>query len=124
MGTDRLPSGRELEILRVLWGMGAATVRDVHRALPSRDEFGYNTVGKLLNIMVQKGLVARDESARAHVYTACVDETETQRSFVDDLTDRVFGGSASALALQALGSQPLSEAEIEELRALIAELEE
>jgi predicted transcriptional regulator len=119
-----LPTRGELAILRVLWQDGPATVRQVHLRLPRSGEIGYNTVGKLLRIMEQKGFVARDDSARAHVFRPLVGRDETQRGLVRDLADRAFGGSAAALAQYALGGTELTQSEVAELRTLLAELEE
>lgn len=121
---DVLPTRGELAILRVLWQGGPATVKQVHRRLPRSGEVGYNTVGKLLHIMEQKGLVARDDSARAHVFRPVVGREETQRRLIHDLADRAFGGSAAALAQQALGGADLTPSEVAELKTMLAELEE
>lgn len=118
-----LPSDAELEILRVLWMTGPATVKQVYERLPRRDEVVYNTVGKLLRIMEEKGLVACDDSARAHVFRPLVERETTRRKLVRDLADRAFGGSAMSLALHALGGGDVSETEIQELRALLEKLE-
>ena len=59
---------------------------------------------KLLQIMTEKGLVKRDETARAHVYAAAAPEQQTQQQLVRDLLERAFGGSASKLVMQALSS--------------------
>jgi predicted transcriptional regulator len=69
--------------------------------------------------MAEKGLVTRNESSRTHVYTAVVSRDRTQRQLVNDLIDRAFGGSATALVLQALSAQPASEQELGEIRRLI-----
>ena len=119
-----LPSDGELEILRVLWRVGPATVKGVHEQLPRRTEIGYNTVGKLLGIMERKGFVVRDETSRAHVFRHLIDREETQRSFVRDLADRAFGGSPAVLALRALGEEAPTSAELAELRAILADLED
>jgi len=119
-----LPSDAELEILRVLWRIGPARVREVHERLPRRSEVVYNTVGKLLRIMEQKGLVACDDSVRAHVFRPLVEAEATRSRLIHDLADRAFGGSSTALALHALGNGKLSDAEIAELTALLVELEE
>ncbi len=64
------PTDAELEILTVLWSLGAATVRDVHEILNKRKATQYTTVLKTLQIMAEKGLVRRNEKQRAHVYEA------------------------------------------------------
>lgn len=118
-----LPSDAELEILRVLWKVGPATVRQVHERLSRRKDVVYNTVGKLLRIMEGKGFVACDVTDRAHVFRPLIERATTRSDFVRDLADRAFGGSTAALALHALGHESLSAAERAELRTLLRELE-
>lgn len=122
MGT--LPSDAELEILRVLWTTGPATVRDVYSRLPRRDDVVYNTVGKLLRIMEEKGLVACDDSARAHVFRPLVRRERVCSDLVRDLAKRAFGGSEAALVLHALGDGSLTEEDATRLRELLVELDE
>ena len=117
------PTPGELEILRVLWDRGPSTVREVQDALGEERAAGYTTVLKLLQIMAEKDLVRRDESARAHVYAARVPETQTQRQLVRDLVDRAFGGSAAQLVVQALSGRRASAEEIERIRRLLDEIE-
>ena len=113
----RKPTDAELTILRVLWARGPSTVRDVFDALGG--EGAYTTVLKLLQIMTEKGLVSRDESARTHVYEAAFSEDQTQKQIVSDLLDRVFDGSAAKLVLQALEAGKASAGEIAEIRKLL-----
>ena len=118
------PTDSELAILRILWERGPSTVRHVHEALAETRETGYTTTLKLMQIMVDKGLVTRDESARTHVYAAAAGEHETQRQLVRDLVDRAFGGSAAALVLQALNAEDTSAKELREIRKLIDDYRE
>jgi len=101
----------------VLWSRGPSTVRDVVTSLAR--ESGYTTILKLLQIMTEKGLVVRDETARTHVYQAAFTQDETQRQLVRDLMARAFDGSASKLVVQALASGKASAAELEEIRKLL-----
>lgn len=117
------PTEAELEILQVLWEHGACTVRDVHEILHRRDGTGYTTALKMLQIMHDKGLVARDESQRAHVYRAAVSKERTQKRFLSDMLRRVFDGSPSRLVLQALGDHKASREELREIRALLNKLD-
>jgi predicted transcriptional regulator len=114
------PTDAELAILQVLWEQGPTTVRQVHEALEAR-ETGYTTTLKLMQIMAEKGLVSRDESARTHVYTAKYTRDETQQRLVTDLLDRAFGGSAAALVMQVLSSQQASAEELRDIEQLIAD---
>jgi predicted transcriptional regulator len=118
------PTPAELSILRVLWRQGPSTVREVHATLEHERATGYTTVLKLLQIMTEKGLVRRDEAARAHVYTAAVAEEQTQKRLVRDLLDRAFGGSAATLVMHALSARKASADERARIRALLDRLEE
>ena len=113
------PTDAELAILQVLWQHGPSTVRHVHERLSGTRETGYTTTLNLMQIMADKGLVTRDESARTHVYQARRSREETQRQLVSDLLDRAFGGSAAALVMQALSAQPASAEELREIRRLL-----
>jgi predicted transcriptional regulator len=117
------PTPAELEILNVLWRNGPSTVREVHANLGASKSTGYTTVLKLLQIMAEKGLVDRDESQRAHVYTTRLAESQTQGQLVRDLLERAFGGSAMKLVMQALATQKASPEEIARIRRLLDEIE-
>ena len=116
------PTDGELAILRVLWERGPSTVRDVHEVLSRSRPTGYTTTLKLLQIMMEKGLVQRDESQRTHVYQARLTEGQTQRQLVKDLLERAFGGSAQKLVLQALAAKKTSPEELSRIRQLLEEL--
>jgi len=117
------PTAGELEILRVLWGRGPSTVREVHEALSRKRPIGYTTVLKLLQIMTTKGTVRRNEGQRAHVYEARLPAEKTKRQLAADVLHRVFGGSASELMLHTLQGRKTSRKEIEELRRLLDDYE-
>jgi len=117
------PTDAELAILRVLWRRGPSTVKDVHEELARRLPAAYTTTLKQLQIMAEKGLVSRDESQRAHLYTARLPEEQTQSQLVGDLLDRAFAGSASRLVMRALASRPASAGELAEIRELLDQLE-
>ena len=118
------PTDSELAILTILWERGPSTVRQVHEALADERDTGYTTTLKLMQIMADKGLVTRNESARTHVYAAMASEEQTQRQLVKDLVDRAFGGSAAALVLQALNAEGATPAELREIRKLIDDYRE
>ena len=117
------PTNSELSILNVLWRLGEGSVREIHEELNRERETGYTTVLKLLQIMTEKGLVVRDESSRAHIYRAKESTETSQRGIVDDLVDRVFGGSSQKLVMHALSSQRATPEELAEIRSLLNELE-
>jgi predicted transcriptional regulator len=116
------PTDAELCILEVLWRRGPSTVREVHEALAER-QTGYTTVLKLMQIMVDKRLLARDEEQRSHVYRALVDQGRTRRLLVAELCDKAFGGSAVELVMHALSDKKATPAELAEIRGIIDEYE-
>jgi predicted transcriptional regulator len=119
-----LPTDAELEILRVLWARGPSTVRDVHTAFGPARATGYTGVLKLLQIMLDKGLVNRDERARSHVYRAAVDRDDTEQRLISDFARRAFGGSAAGLALRALSATPATPKELKAIREVLSRLEQ
>ena len=117
------PTPAELEILRVLWDRGPSLVRDVQEVLNAERPTGYTTVLKLLQIMADKGLVSRDENARAHVYSARLPQSQTQRQLVRDLLQRAFAGASGQLVVQALSEKKASPEELAEIRRLLDSME-
>ena len=117
------PTERERAILRVLWDRGPSTVREVHETLAKRSDTGYTTTLKQLQIMAAKGLVARDESVRSHVYRARLNEERAQRQLVRNLLDHVFGGSAEKLVMHALEAKRAKPEELAQIRKLLDKLE-
>ena len=115
-----IPSNGELEILRVLWKNGPSTVREVYDAL-GRDDVGYTTTLKIMQVMAEKRLVARDESERSHIYSAAVEEKSIKRRLVSELLDKAFDGSAAQLVLQALSDKKASPEDIRQIRKLLDE---
>lgn len=119
MEKSNKPTDSELAILRVLWQRGPSTVKEVRQVLESTRRTGYTTVLKFMQIMVEKGLVSRDESSFAHVYRARIPQEQTQRTLVADLLERAFGGSTSRLVLQALATKKATPAELAEIRKIL-----
>lgn len=113
-----MPTEAELKILQVLWRRGASTVREVHDELGERG-IGYTTVLKQLQVMTAKGLVARNERYRSHVYEARAAREGTQRQLARALLERAFEGSARNLVLGALSSKPVSAEELKEIRQML-----
>ena len=119
----RRPTAAELEILQVLWSRGPSTVRDVHEQLNAEKPTGYTTVLKLMQIMAEKDLVRRDEKQKAHIYSARIAREQTQTQLVRDMVDKLFGGSASSLVMNALSSRKASPEELAEIRRTLDEME-
>ena len=119
---DVVPTGRELEALKVLWERGRATVREIYQALrPEGEELAYTTVLSLLQTMEQKGLVGRELVGKAHAYFPHVRKEATFRTLAGSFLERVFDGAVDQYLVRALESRPPSLKELEELEKMIAE---
>jgi BlaI family penicillinase repressor len=117
------PTDAELEILQVLWQDGPATVRTVNEQLSKSREVGYTTTLKIMQLMLEKGLVQRDDEGRSHIYRAAVREQDTQGLLLDRFVEATFGGSALKLVMQALGHRRTSPDELAQIRRLLNDIE-
>jgi predicted transcriptional regulator len=117
------PTGRELQILRILWNEGPGTVRKVNEEMNKHQKTGYTTTLKLMQIMTGKGLVVRDDSKFQHVYRPAVSEEKTQKLVVGDLLEKVFSGSAEKLVMRALSAKEVSAKELAKIRKMLDEME-
>ena len=119
------PTEAELEILHVLWANGAQSVRFVNDTLnEQRDSsIGYTTTLKTMQVMNDKGLLVRDDTARSHIYSAAIPQNETQRNLVNHFVESAFKGSAMQLVMEALGNHNASNDELAEIKALIEQIE-
>lgn len=117
----RLPTDAEIDILAVLWRLGPSTVREVHDALGK--ESGYTTTLKQMQLMAGKGMLARSERFRSHVYEASVPPEETRTQIAGDLLRRAFGGSAKSLVMGALTAEPASREELRDIRRILDDFE-
>ena len=113
------PTDAELAILGVLWDRGQSTVREVNEVLSKTKPTGYTTTLKFMQIMVEKGLLRRDDSQFRHVYRPAVSEEKTQKQVVSSLLDRAFAGSASKLVMRALSAKKVSTEELAKIRQMI-----
>lgn len=117
------PTPAELSILQALWRLESATVRQIHEEINKTRESGYTTTLKFLQIMLEKGMVTREDTQRSHVYRATIAEQDVQRVAAHDLLHRVFGGSASKMLMQAISGRKSTAAELAEIRKLLDEME-
>jgi BlaI family penicillinase repressor len=116
-----IPSDAELDILRALWRKQPATAREIHEALNAgtREPRVVTTTAKLLQIMLGKRLVVRDETTWPHLYRACVGESSVLGRIATRTLDQVFNRSASQFMLHALEQGSVSARDVEEIKALL-----
>ena len=118
------PTKSELEILQVLWLHGPSTVRAVNDILnEQKREVQYTSTLKLMQIMVEKELLSRDESQMKHVYSAAVEEQSTKGHLLDRFVDTMYNGSASSLMMQLLGNKKTSKKELDVIRELLKKMD-
>src|SRR3954451_6404837 len=104
--SEALPTGRELEALKVLWARGKATVREIYGELRPRDgEMAYTTVLSLLQTMEQKGLVGHEATGKAYLYFAKVKRARVFRRLAGGFLDQVFDGALGEYVSRALQSR-------------------
>ena len=115
------PTDSELAVLGVLWESGPSTVRHVHEALGSDRGVRYTTTLKTMQVMVERGLLRRDESRRSHVYSSAIDEKSVRRRLVRELAGQVFGGSTRKLILHALSAGGVSGEEVRQIKKVLRE---
>jgi BlaI family transcriptional regulator, penicillinase repressor len=118
------PTKSELEILGVLWEHGTSTVRFVNDKLNEQREVNYTTTLKLMQIMVEKGILCRDESNMKHAYSVAEEEQETKAHLLEKFVNTLYKGSASKLVMQLLGHNKTSKKELQEIKDILKKLEE
>lgn len=109
------PSGRELQILKVLWELGEASVREVLQALCPNGELAFNTVQTLLRIMDEKGLVKHKRKGRTFIYRA----THTRDLEVSRFLSQVFDGAVDQCVVSLLQTGDVTNSELDELQKII-----
>jgi BlaI family penicillinase repressor len=119
--TDVLLTGRELDILSVLWRSGSGTVSEIQAEM--NDGIGYTTVLKLLQIMEEKGHVTHVKEGRAHRYLPLVDRDDAGRGALERIVNKIFQGSAELTLARLVSARPLSSDELARMRKLLDQLE-
>jgi predicted transcriptional regulator len=114
---------RELEILKILWSRGKASVREVQEDLNrTAGPVAYSTVQTLLNIMEdKKGLVRHVVEGRTFIYAPRKSSDRTIKELTKRFLDRVFDGALDRMMVALIDSKPPSTEEFDRLRAMIDE---
>ena len=111
------PTERELEILKILWDLGPASVRSVFDVMRARENIAQNTVQTFLRMMEDKGLVSHHLEGRSFIYRPLYSRQKTVSRFLN----RVFDGAVDQLVMSAFQSKKVSPAELKAIEHLIAE---
>ena len=118
------PTRSELEILQVLWQHGPSTVRFVNDRLNEQKRaVQYTSTLKLMQIMVEKTMLNRDESSMKHIYSAALEEQKTKGLLLDRFVESMYNGSATSLMMQLLGNKKTSKKELQAIKDLLNKME-
>jgi BlaI family penicillinase repressor len=120
---SRTLTEQELEIMKVVWELQTATVRDVYEALLRRRKIAYTTVMTMMNILEEKGYLKKRAEDKAHVYRAAQPKAKVIRAMVQEFVERVFNGSAEPLLVHLVKDRRLSPEELETIARAIKETE-
>lgn len=113
------PTKAELDILTVLWKHGPSTVRFVHDQLKLLKEVNYTTTLKQMQLMAEKEMLVRDESAMTHIYRVAEEERKTKGFLLDRFIEYMYAGSASKLVMQLLDVKKVDEEELKKIRQML-----
>ncbi len=114
----------ELEIARIVWRLGEATVRQVLDALPAKRGLDFATVQTYLRRLESKGYLRVRQQGRTNVYRSCVEPGRVLREVVDDFITRVFDGESMPLVQHLIQDGDLSDDEIDQLQRTLDQLKE
>ena len=115
---------QELAIMKVVWRLDKATVRDVYETLRERRTIAYTTVMTMMKILEEKGYLKKSQDERAYVYRPTRPRQQVLGARVRDFVDRVFDGAAGGLLLHLAKDRRLSKHERTTIRRIIEETDE
>ncbi len=118
---SRTLTEQELEIMKIVWRLQRATVRDVYEVLRERRKIAYTTVMTMMHILEEKRHLRKRAEERAYVYQATRPRAEVIKAMVRDFVDRVFNGSAEPLLVHLLKNRRLSQKDLEKMARAIRE---
>jgi predicted transcriptional regulator len=112
---------QELEIMKIVWKLGSATVRQVYETLLAQRKIAYTTVMTMMKIMEGKKHLKRRLDGRAFVYEPVKPKNQTIGEMVSEFVNRVFDGSADPLLLHLVLERRVSDKRLKQLARLIRE---
>lgn len=111
---------RELEIMRVVWGLGEASAKQIQESLPG--DRHYNTVMTIIRVLEKKGHLTHREEGRTYFYRPTQSQEKARNRVVKHLVKNVFGGSAASLVLSLVETGDLTPEDLEAIRKRTAAL--
>ena len=114
-----VPTDLELELLKVIWERGEATVREVFSDLEKQRKIAYTTVLTMMGVLERKGHLTKRAGERAYIYTPTIPQDEMVKTMVDEFVGRVFNGSAQPLLVHLVGDKRIDSQELAEVEKLV-----
>ena len=114
-----VPTDQELEILKVVWQRGQATVREVFRDLSAQRKIAYTTVLTMMGILEQKGHLKKTAGERAYIYRPTKPQEQVVGSMVNEFVHRVFNGSSRPLLVHLVENPDIHPDELAEIEKLL-----
>jgi BlaI family transcriptional regulator, penicillinase repressor len=111
---------RELEIMKVVWRMGEATVKEIQQRLPGDPH--YNSVLTIIRVLERKGRLVHRVEGKTHFYRAGESEEKSRAHLLRQLVDQVFGGSAASVILNLVQAGDLTPKDLDDIRGKIDEM--
>jgi BlaI family transcriptional regulator, penicillinase repressor len=112
-------TAQQLEIMKVVWRMGDATVRDVYESLRAQRPIAYTTVMTTMKTMEARGHLKKRVQGRAFIYQAVEPQDSSLRKIVGDFLDRVFNGSTEPLLAHLVQERRLSQKDLDKVARMI-----
>src|SRR5688572_17295562 len=119
MAAEQTPTERELEILKVLWDRGEASVREVYEEMRKSSAIAQNTVQAFLRTMEDKKLVRHRLLGRTFIYKPVPRREDTKNRLLSRVLHRVFDGAVDQLVQSALSLRRPTQDELDRLEAMI-----
>jgi len=118
-GKKAVLTDQELEIMKIVWQLGKATVREVYEELLKTRKIAYTTVMTMMGILEQKGRLRKTARDRAYVYSPTEPQGEVVGNMVQEFVKRVFDGSAKPLLVHLAENKNISQKELDEISELL-----
>jgi len=115
---------QELAIMKVVWSLDQATVRQVYETMREKRPVAYTTVMTMMKILEGKGYLKKALVDRAHVYRPASPRQQVVGAMLRDFVDRVFDGAAGSLLLHLARDNKLTGKQKQLVKQLIEEIDE
>lgn len=109
---------KELEIMKLIWQMGEASVKDIQEQLPGASH--YNSVLTIIRVLERKGHLVHRSEGKTFFYRAAESGENARIRLLRHLIDQVFGGSAASVVLNLVEAGDLSKKDLDKIRDRIS----